>query len=318
MIGEQAAFEPQEAAMRWSGADRVKLIASSAVGVGEVGHGIILEGWLPEFRWDDPDSSALSFVLGGRSSVEWIRGGRTCRFVAAPGGFTIAPPGQEDRFRLDRPLRSLILTFGMARLRDLAEEEELLEGETLEILPAAQQRMPELVGLGQAFAGLLRAPRRGSRLYAETLWTQMALQILWNYSTLPRPGSTPVERLSDARLRRVVDFLESSLSEEISLANLADLAGLSPNYFLACFKRATGQTPHRFLTERRVARACELLHNPQLPIAMVALLVGYSSQSHLTTVFRRHMKTTPATYRSRILGGRPGEPAGDGGPPDRP
>jgi AraC family transcriptional regulator len=52
----------------------------------------------------------------------------------------------------------------------------------------------------------------------------------------------------------------------------------------------------------RVARACELLHDPRRPITDVSLAVGFSSQSHLTEVFRRTMKTTPAAYRREVLG----------------
>ena len=114
-----------------------------------------------------------------------------------------------------------------------------------------------------------------------------------------------MERLPDARLRRVIDYLDASLASEISLGDLADVAGLSPNYFLSAFKKATGKTPHRFLTEKRVAKACELLSNPQLSIVDVALAVGFSSQSHFTTVFGRFMKTTPASYRAQILGLEP-------------
>ena len=125
---------------------------------------------------------------------------------------------------------------------------------------------------------------------------------LWNYSSLPRQDQERAERLTDPRLRRVVDYIRSSLGNEISLGALAELAGLSPNYFLSAFRRSTGKTPHRYLTEQRVAKACELLHNPHCSIVDVSLAVGFSSQSHLTTVFRRVLKTTPATYREEVLG----------------
>ena len=80
------------------------------------------------------------------------------------------------------------------------------------------------------------------------------------------------------------------------------VAGLSPNYFLHAFKQSTGKTPHRYLTELRIARACELLQDPHRSIVDISLAVGFSSQSHLTTVFRRFKKTTPAAYRQEVLG----------------
>jgi AraC family transcriptional regulator len=131
---------------------------------------------------------------------------------------------------------------------------------------------------------------------------QLAIHLLWNYSSLPRQDEERAERLTDPRLRRVIDYIRSSSGNEISVGELAELAGLSPNYFLSAFRRATGKTPHRYLTEQRVAKACELLHNPHRSIVDVSLAVGFSSQSHLTTVFRRFLKTTPAAYREEVLG----------------
>ena len=106
----------------------------------------------------------------------------------------------------------------------------------------------------------------------------------------------------------MIDYLHGSFGEEISLDGLAQVAGLSPNYFLHAFKQTTGQTPHRYLTELRIAKACELLQNPHRSIVDISLAVGFSSQSHFTTVFRRFMKTTPAAYREEVLGLRPREP----------
>ncbi len=100
----------------------------------------------------------------------------------------------------------------------------------------------------------------------------------------------------------MVDFIEHSLGGEITVDELAGVSGFSPGYFVGAFRRALGRTPHQYLTERRVARACELLHDPHRAIIEVAMDVGFSSQSHLTSVFRKHMKTTPAAYRQRVLG----------------
>ncbi len=285
--------------------ENLKLVASNATVFGAIGHAVILEGRLPDFyrhHWPDP---TLAFGLRGSAKIEWKRGGRLSRFVGAPGAFTIVPAGEENSFCMDRSLQTLNLVFGSDQLRALAEREWKPYSQTIEIAPVLHQNVPEIVALGQAFAGLLRSPCEGSGLYAETLWTQIAIQILWHYSSLPRQGEVLMERLPNARVRRVIDYIDASLSSEISLSDLADVAGLSPNYFLSAFKKATGKTPHRFLTKKRVAKACELLSNPQLSIVDVALAVGFSSQSHFTTVFGSFMKTTPAAYRAQLLGLEP-------------
>ncbi|MFD0202954.1 MULTISPECIES: helix-turn-helix transcriptional regulator [Saccharothrix] len=68
--------------------------------------------------------------------------------------------------------------------------------------------------------------------------------------------------------------------------------------FGRAFKAATGTSPHRYVTQRRVERAAELLARTDLPIAEIALRVGLASQSRLTTVFRTAIGATPHTYRT--------------------
>jgi AraC family transcriptional regulator len=283
--------------------ESMAVVASTGTAVGAIGDAAIVEGRLPDFyHHHSAVNNALTFGLRGNARIEWKRGGRLSRFVGGPGCFTITPAGEDNSFCMDRSMQMLNVVFGTDQLRALADREWKPYGSTIEILPVYHQNTPEIVALGQAFASQLRSPRSGSGLYAETLWTQIAIQLLWKFSSLPRQGEVWVERLPDARFRRVIDYLDASLASEISLRDLADVAGLSPNYFLSAFKKATGKTPHRLLTEMRIAKARELLSNPQMPIVNVALAVGFSSQSHLTTVFRRFMKTTPATYRATILG----------------
>ena len=285
--------------------ESVQVVASTTTAFGATGHAAILEGRLPDSYQHHWPATVLTFGLKGSSRIEWKRGGRLSRFVGGPGGFTIVPEGEENSFCMDRSLQTLNLVFRSDQLRALADREWKPHGPTIEVVPVYHQNAPEIVALGQAFASLLRSPREGSGLYAETLWTQIAIQVLWNYSSLPGHSETWVERLPDARLRRVIDYLEASLASEISLGDIADVAELTPNYFLGAFKKATGKTPHRYLTERRVAKGCELLSNPQLSIVEIALAVGFSSQSHFTTVFGRFMNTTPGSYRAQILGLKP-------------
>ena len=100
----------------------------------------------------------------------------------------------------------------------------------------------------------------------------------------------------------MVDYLNNSLHEEVSLVEMANLVGLTPNYFLNAFKKATGKTPHRYLRDLRMIKARELLGNPQLTVLGVALAVGYTTQSHFTTLFSKETGMTPARYRSSVLG----------------
>jgi hypothetical protein len=146
---------------------------------------IILEGRLPDCYTHNSSLTTLSLGLPGQSKIEWKRGGRLSRFVVVPGSFTIVPAGEDNSFCMDRPLESLNLAFGTDQLRTLADREWEHYGLTIEIAPAYRQTVPEVVTPGQALADLVSSPRKGSGLYIETLWTQLAIQLLWNYSSLP-------------------------------------------------------------------------------------------------------------------------------------
>jgi AraC family transcriptional regulator len=264
-------------------------------------NGVITTGRLEEFFEYSAPFHVVAFNLRGATTVEWKRGLRFTRFHAQPGDLLITPFGGANSIRQIQPNEAFSCCLSPERLQSLAEQEWKPHGQTIEIV-AGYNRDAELWSLGQRLAARLRSPIPGSRLFAETLVTQIAIKLLWNYSSLPRQGHSPEKKLADPRLRRVIEYLHGSFAEEISLDGLALVAGLSPNYFLHAFRQTTGQTPHRYLTELRIAKARELLHDPYRSIVDISLAVGFSSQSHLTTVFRRFVKTTPAAYRVEVLG----------------
>jgi len=107
--------------------------------------------------------------------------------------------------------------------------------------------------------------------------------------------------LAPPQVRRVLDYIDAHLTDELGLVELAAIAGLSPHHFVEAFKISIGKPPHRFVTEKRVQRALELLRVDDRSIAEIAHVVGFSSQSHLTMNFRRVTGLTPGRFR-RSLG----------------
>jgi AraC family transcriptional regulator len=97
--------------------------------------------------------------------------------------------------------------------------------------------------------------------------------------------------------RRVVEFIEQHLAEDISLDALAELVRLSPYHFLRCFKRSLGEPPHRYWTARRIERAKTLPANPRASVTEVAFQVGFSGTSAFSAAFRRITGQTATDYR---------------------
>ena len=95
-------------------------------------------------------------------------------------------------------------------------------------------------------------------------------------------------------------YLRSHLDEEVPLAELAGLAGMSEFHFSRVFKRAAGLSPARYFIRLRMERARELLGDPTRNILEVGLEVGYSSASHFANLFRRETGLTPTEYRRSL------------------
>ena len=105
-------------------------------------------------------------------------------------------------------------------------------------------------------------------------------------------------------LRRAFEYIENNLTSRLKWDELAAAVGVHPFRLARSFKRATGTTLHRYIMATRVRRAMELLVGERASIAELALDVGFSSQSHLTTLFRKYTGTTPAAFRRSAVESR--------------
>ncbi|WP_407154189.1 helix-turn-helix domain-containing protein [Bradyrhizobium sp. STM 3557] len=110
-----------------------------------------------------------------------------------------------------------------------------------------------------------------------------------------------VRSLQKWRLNRVLQYVDDHLSAKITLQDLASVAGLSRMHFAAQFRAAIGLRPHDYLLKRRIERAQELLKQSNVSLVDVALTVGFQTQAHFTTVFKRFTGDTPHQWRSAYL-----------------
>src|SRR5215472_13320048 len=141
----------------------------------------------------------------------------------------------------------------------------------------------------------------GERLYLEGLATSLTVHLLRGYSAT-KPSPVPHRGgLAPRQMRRVLDYIDAHLTDDLGLVELATIAGLSPNHFGEAFKTSVGKSPHRFVMERRVQNVMELLRNEERSIAEIAQAAGFSSQSRLTQNFRQVTGLTPGQFR-RSLG----------------
>jgi AraC family transcriptional regulator len=135
--------------------------------------------------------------------------------------------------------------------------------------------------------------------YAEALGQVLAHELV----NLHRGGATtPRFRggLAGWQKKRVSDYIEDHLEEEISLSQLADVAQLSRYHFARAFKQSFGIPPHRYHMGRRMERAKTLLEVPTRSVTEVGMMLGFAETSSFTTSFRRSVGLTPSDYRRSV------------------
>src|SRR5258708_28782852 len=106
-------------------------------------------------------------------------------------------------------------------------------------------------------------------------------------------------QLARAELRRALDYIYDNVGSDLSLQELAGIAGVSASHFASLFKQSTGLSPHQYVIHRRVEKARSLLRQSDLSIGEIAVLTGFYDSSHLNHHFKRLTGVTPKTLRSR-------------------
>ncbi|MFL6350506.1 MAG: helix-turn-helix transcriptional regulator [Bryobacteraceae bacterium] len=104
--------------------------------------------------------------------------------------------------------------------------------------------------------------------------------------------------LSNCRLKRVLEYIDTCNEHNLTADEVAQVAGLGRYHFGKMFKQSTGFRLHQYVLSRRLQRAEELLRDPRHPLADVAAATGFSNQSHFTTVFARTVGMPPGAYRT--------------------
>lgn len=213
---------------------------------------------------------------------------------AAPGSLWFYPPGLE--LRVVQPAARFVQVVWDADLYSILLPELGAGVSRFEFLHGLQDPL-----LSQIVTTLAQEIEGGfaDRVLVESLGTALCIRIAQRFvGHLPLPTSN--KGVSPERLRRVRDYVEAHLDEDLSLTVLADIACLSPYHFSRSFKEAAGVGPQRYVIRRRLERAKTLLRRTKDPLALIAQETGFADQSHLTSIFRREIGVTPGRFRAAM------------------
>ncbi|MFD1702017.1 helix-turn-helix domain-containing protein [Methylopila henanensis] len=245
-----------------------------------------------EIEWTSPHHLIVLTEAGGTATTEVrVDGGRAYDGRDAPGALSFIPAGASR--------------YGAYRRADMSYAAIWIAPETMDRLAGRPFRAPApfVNGEDPVVAALLRGLRDDaaaglapSAAYAEHAVALMAMRLASREGARPAPREAP-GGLSRRELARIADHVDAHLAEDVSLADLAALARMPVDRFARRFRAATGLAPYAYVLERRVRAAERMLAASELSIAEIAFALGFSSQSHFTTVFRRRNGATPQAWR---------------------
>lgn len=174
---------------------------------------------------------------------------------------------------------------------------------TLELTDPLGRQDRQFATVGLAFARAMLDQTLGSRLEMEAMGLSILAKLARHWSNLSASKSGKPERggLAPYQLKRACEAMGSQFDADLSLDDLAAIAGCSPTHFSRAFKQSTGLAPFRWLIERRIEKAKRLLEENRLSLAEIALAVGFSAQPQFTTAFSRVTGLTPGAWRREQL-----------------
>lgn len=218
--------------------------------------------------------------------------------VRARGSACLIPPHTRVRVIQEQPQEFLGVTISPERLASVADA-ELGQGRWRSASVYSESD-PALSALCNELRRVMISEPNASRSYVETIVEAAASRLVGSGLGV-ESGQDPTpdgrESLAPAIKRRIAAEINGRLGEKITVAALAETAGLSRSHFTRAFAASFGESPARYLLQRRIARARGLLLETQRPVTEIALSCGFTDHAHFSTVFRKEIGLAPSAYR---------------------
>lgn len=198
---------------------------------------------------------------------------------------------------LDNDSEFIVLDLDPAFIANCIHESINLE--CLEVVPHFVQSDPLIYQIGLSLKVELTAHVSGERFYAESLLTALWAHLLRKYVSRPLQLPKYFHGLPKYKLEQAIAYIYEHLDQNIQLADLASVVGMSLHYFCRSFKQSVGISPYQYVIQQRLERAKLLLKQRDLAISEIALQCGFANQDHFTKTFRQIVGMTPKAYRNR-------------------
>jgi AraC family transcriptional regulator len=222
--------------------------------------------------------------------------GRAREAVLEGEGVDVVGPQEVRKFRFEGEAKSTLLSIEPDVLQSMISNPR--DGDAFELIRLWRGKNDILRNLMLKLRSEIQRGFPEGPLQTEYLCTKLTEELIQHYSIGKLKLDLYKGGLPGNKLKQATDYIDSFLDHNLTTDEIGRAVGLSKYHFGKAFSTSTGMTLHTFVLARRMRRSRELLINSDLPLAQVADAVGFSSQSHFTTVFLERTGVTPGRYRS--------------------
>ncbi len=263
-----------------------------------------------DIRFSRTDRSGLVVTLDGTRSHLTQMDGIIDPCPSLAGQVCQIPHGLEVRLQWENhePVqRSLMFEFDEGFFQTYVPEIVTGAFQRGHLRPAGFADRPAIAALVGLLSRETDPGRARGRLFADSAIRLLALELARQSWTVPGAGPGESPRVGagqawssrrDIRVDRVLDYIEVHFARDLTVLELAEVAGLSPTHFTRAFRDRTGKSPYSYVIDRRLSEAVKLLRSSTRPIAVVALDSGFVDQAHLTRMLRARHGRTPRDVRT--------------------
>ena len=261
------------------------------------------KGMLP---WSSPTSQIQFCVdLAGNESLVTRRvAGIEDRRVASRGTIWLSPPGWEGSLEIAKDMRGILhIYLPLSRLSPSNLGANIDESVISMLSYERAFEDPLLAEIANAVVTELQAQTSAGSLLIEALSSSLAARLVQKHFSVSSDQSFPRPvrgGLNQRRLFRVLDYIEANLEGDLTIDSMASIACLSRYHFARAFKQAVGQSPHRYVSTKRLEHAKALLIQGDRSLIDIALALSFSCQANFTRAFRQVTGQTPGQFRQKL------------------
>lgn len=250
-----------------------------------------LDSHLPKLFYVERDDhtkySILNFVFRGRGSLTY----RGETYSVHPGDLYLLPAGLAHAYGSDPkdPIGQIWIEI------DGGDSERIIRSVVDQLGPILHDDISNKIGTKMSL--LIQQLSMHEHYETSLLVYQIMLDLLYKKNHI----SEGDESESTSRIQLAKSYIDTHLSDNVSNEHLAEVAGLSPSYFIKLFKEKYRRTPQAYIMQQRIETARHYLSHSDKSVAEIAEQFGFCTTSHFIRRFKKDVGVTPALYRRNAM-----------------